>query len=114
MIQRVDPSAKPLNYVIRDINLTRPSHNKIIAPRLGTAAAPQQFCFKFTTENSGGCNPRDGRQCPHTHIDLADPTHCRQIAPEKFFDDLMTLLAHDDIKRFYKPTQTLRDFTGRR
>jgi hypothetical protein len=26
----------------------------------------------------------------------------------------MSLLAHDDIKRFYKPTQALRDFTGRR
>jgi hypothetical protein len=116
MFQKVDQAAKPLFTLLRELNTTRPAHNKLLAPRITSPNSTkyQQLCFRFCTVNSGGCSPRDGQQCPHAHIDLADPTHCRQIAPEKFFEDIMTLLAHDDIKRFYKPTQALRDFTGRR
>jgi len=111
MIHRVDPAAKPLNFILRELNITRSSHNKLMAPRL---EASQQLCFQFTTANSGGCNPRNGRKCPHAHVDLDDPNRCRQQAQTKFFEDLVALLTHDDIKRFYKPTQALRDFTGRR
>jgi hypothetical protein len=114
LIQPIDPSNKHLSAVLRDINSSRPDHNKLTVPKLGTASSPQQLCFKFTTDTSGGCHPRDGRKCPHVHLDLADAQRCRQLASDKYFDDLFAFLGSDDIKRYFKPSQAFRDFLGRR
>jgi len=116
MFQKADQSTKPLFQLLRDLNFARSAHNKIHAPRITypNSTRPKQLCFRFCTANSGGCTPRDGQPCPHAHIDLADPQQCRQQAPDKFFADIMTFLATDDIKQHYKPTQELQDFTGRR
>lgn len=115
LFQRSHDFTKSLGDVVQDVNttLTPTTQLKVPSFRVPDNRRPQMLCFRFAASNGVGCSRAPGR-CTFVHIDLADRARARDHVPREFYRDLMALLTHREVSRFYGPTQAFKDFLGQR